>query len=216
MRRLEKKHPLAIRWCHWVNFPLLALMLWSGLMIYWANDVYRIRVGPRTLFTFFPNRFFQALGIPYRLAEGMSLHFVFMWLFVLNGVSYVLYTVLSGEWRFLVPNRHSFREAIVVTLHDLGLRKTEPPPRKFNGAQQIAYTGVILMGASSVATGLAMYKPVQLQWLVSALGGYERVRAIHFALATGYVVFFAIHMFQVIRTGWNNFRSMVTGYEIVP
>ena len=215
MKKLEKKHPLAIRWYHWVNIPLLLLMLWSGLLIYWANDVYRLRLGSRTVFRFFPDRFFDALGIPYHLAEGMSIHFFIMWLFVLNGVLYVGYTLVSGEWRLLVPDRHSFREAVLVTLHDLGLRKTEPPPRKFNGAQQIAYTGVILMGAASLVTGLAIYKPVQLAWLTSALGGYPRTRAIHFTLAVGYVLFFVVHMLQVARTGWNNFRSMVTGYEIV-
>jgi thiosulfate reductase cytochrome b subunit len=215
MRTIEKKHPLAIRWCHWINIPLLSLMLFSGLLIYWANDVYRLRLGSHTVFTFFPARFYAALGVPYRLAEGMSLHFFFMWLFALNGVLYVSYTLLSGEWRFLVPDRHSFREAILVTLHDLGLRKTMPPPRKFNGAQQIAYTGVILMGAASLVTGLAIYKPVQFSWITTALGGYQLTRAIHFTLAMGYVLFFVIHMVQVVRTGWNNFRSMVTGYEIV-
>jgi hypothetical protein len=35
--RLEKKHPLAIRWMHWINFPVLATMIWSGLLIYWAT-----------------------------------------------------------------------------------------------------------------------------------------------------------------------------------
>jgi len=130
MRRLEKKHPLAIRWFHWINFPVLFLMIWSGLLIYWANAVYRLGLGRYTLFTFFPDRVFEALGVPYRLAEGMSLHFVFMWFFVINGLVYVVYTVLSGEWRDLVPNRHSFREAIQVVLHDLRLRKIEPPPRK--------------------------------------------------------------------------------------
>jgi hypothetical protein len=25
-----------------------------------------------------------------------------------------------------------------------------------------------------------------------------------------------IHIIQVIRAGWNNFRSMVAGYELVP
>jgi len=214
MRRLEKKHPLAIRWCHWLNAPLLLLMLWSGLLIYWANDVYRIRIGGRTLFAFFPDRFYSVLGVPYRLAEGMSLHFFFMWLFALNGVLYVGYTIVSGEWRYLVPDRHSFREAIQVTLHDLGLRTTAPPRRKFNGAQQIVYTTVILMGAASLVTGLAIYKPVQLAWLSTALGGYAATRVIHFSLAVGYVLFFVVHMAQVARTGWNNFRSMVTGYEI--
>jgi hypothetical protein len=53
VKRLEmrSKHPLAIHWCHWVNFPLLALMIWSGLWIYWANNVYRVGLGSPTPFT---------------------------------------------------------------------------------------------------------------------------------------------------------------------
>jgi hypothetical protein len=43
--RLQSKHPRVIRWLHWFNVPLLALMIWSGLLIYWANDVYRIGWG---------------------------------------------------------------------------------------------------------------------------------------------------------------------------
>ncbi len=216
MKRLEKKHPLAIRWLHWVNFPLLFLMIWSGLLIYWANAVYRIGYGEWTLLKFFPAWFYEALGIPFRLAEGMALHFFFMWFFILNGVLYVSYTALSGEWRHLLPNRRSFKEAIQVTLHDLRLSKYHPPQRKFNGAQQIAYTSVILMGAGSVLTGLAIYKPIQFGWLTRLLGGYEWARWEHFWLTISYLLFFVVHIAQVVRAGWNNFRAMVTGYEAVP
>lgn len=216
MNRLEKKHPLAIRWLHWINFPLLALMIWSGLLIYWSNAVYGVRLFGRELFRFFPQGFFEALGVPFRLAEGMSLHFFFMWFFLLNGVLYVLYTIFSGEWRFLVPTRRSFKEAVQVTLHDLHLSKYHPPRRKFNGAQQIAYTSVILMGAGSVLTGLSIYKPVSFGWLTSLLGGYEWARWEHFWLTVGFVLFFVVHILQVVKAGWNNFRAMVTGYELVP
>jgi thiosulfate reductase cytochrome b subunit len=216
MTRLEKKHPRVIRWCHWLNVPLLTLMIWSGLLIYWANDVYRIGFGPVTLFHFFPDPFYRALGLEYRLAEGMAWHFTVMWLFALNGLVYVLYTAFSGEWRHLLPNRRTFPEALQVLLHDLRLSKVAPPPRKFNGAQQLAYTGVILMGAGSLATGLAIYKPVQLAWLTWLLGGYEPARLEHFVLAFGYVLFFVVHITQVVRAGWNNFRAMLTGYELVP
>jgi thiosulfate reductase cytochrome b subunit len=215
MRTLEKKHPLAVRWFHWVNVPVLFLMIWSGLLIYWSNAVYRLGLGNDTLLSFFPDWFFDALGVPYRLAEGMSLHFFFMWLFAVNGLLYVAYTLLSGEWRYLVPNRHSFPEAIRVVLHDLRLSTLEPPPRKFNGAQQIVYTTVILMAAGSLVTGVAIYKPVQFAWLLRWLGGYEWARWEHFWLMVGYVLFFVIHVMQVSRAGWNNFRAMVTGYHIV-
>jgi thiosulfate reductase cytochrome b subunit len=215
MYRLEKKHPLAIRWFHWINFPVLTLMIWSGMLIYWANDVYRLGIGGLTLFHFFPGWFYSLFTLDGRLAEGMAWHFLFMWLFVLNGIAYVTHTLVSGEWRYLVPNRRSFREAIQVTLHDLRLTKTAPPPRKFNGAQQIAYTAIVLMGAGSLVTGLAIYKPTQLAWLDWLLGGYPMARIWHFWLTIGYVLFFVVHIAQVIRAGWNNFRAMVTGFEVV-
>lgn len=215
MKRLERKHPAAIRWFHWINFPLLAIMIWSGLLIYWANDVYRIGLSRFTLFQFFPDAFYNIFHIDHRLAEGMAWHFLFVWLFALNGIAYVIYTIASGEWRYLVPNRTSLREAIQVTLYDLRLSKTQPPRRKFNGAQQFAYTAIILMGGGSLVTGLAIWKSVQFGWLTAVLGGYRAARVEHFLLTLGYVLFFLIHVVQVIRAGWNNLRSMITGYEVV-
>ncbi len=213
--RLEHKHPRAIRWFHWINFPVLTLMIWSGLLIYWANDVYRVGIGSWTVLHFFPDWFYDSLRVSGRLAEGMAWHFLMMWIFIINGILYVSYTAISGEWRYLVPNRNSFREAVQVTLYDLHLSKVHPPPRKFNGAQQIAYSSIIVMGAGSLLTGLAIYKPVQFSWLTSLLGGYPAARWEHFWLAIGYVLFFLVHVGRVVKTGWNNFRSMVTGYEVV-
>ena len=37
----------------------------------------------------------------------------------------------------------------------------------------------------------------------------------HFSLTVGYVLFFLVHIAQVIRAGWNNFRAMVAGFEVV-
>ena len=215
MKVLEAKHPRAIRWFHWINFPLISLMMWSGLLIYWANSVYRVGVGQFTLFHFFPKWFFESLGLDGRLAEGMAWHFVIAWLFAWNGIAYVVYTAISGEWRYLVPNRNSLREAIQVTLYDLHLSKVHPPRRKFNGAQQIAYTSIVLMGAGSLLTGLAIWKSVQFGWLLWMLGGYRAARLEHFLLTLGYAAFFLVHIAQVIRAGWNNLRSMITGYEVV-
>lgn len=215
MQRLELKHPRPVRWMHWLNVLLLSGMIWSGLLIYWANDIYTIELGGKTLFHFFPDWFYRAFGLRARLAEGMAWHFFFMWGFALNGLAYVTYTFLSGEWRYLVPNRQSFRDAWQVLLHDLRLSKEEPPKRKFNGAQQFAYTGVILMGAGSLLTGLAIYKPVQFHWLTMLWGGYPSARFAHFALTVGYVLFFLVHISQVIRAGWNNFRAMICGCELV-
>lgn len=211
VHKLKLKHLTAIRWFHWINFPLLCLMIWSGILIYWAYPVYHI--GP---LRFFPKWLFAALGVPFRLAEGMALHFFFMWFFVINGVLYVAYTLISGEWRYLVPRSWSaFRDAWQVVLHDLHLRKEAPPQDKYNAAQQIVYFAIIVMGAGSVLTGLAIYKPAQLAWLAALFGGYPMARLIHFVLTIGYVAFFIMHVAQVILAGWNNFRSMIIGWELV-
>ncbi|GAB4019522.1 hypothetical protein GCM10028808_57550 [Spirosoma migulaei] len=213
MPRIVHKHPLAIRWFHWSNFPILFVMTWSGLLIYWAYDPYKIVVGNTELIKFFPDWFYAWLNLPSRLAERQAWHFVFQWLFITNGILYVGYTFLSGEWRLLMPNRHSFREAWLVVLHDLHIRKTTPPQAKYNAAQRIAYSAIIVMGAGSTLTGYAIYKPIQLSWPTWLMGGYETARLIHFGLTIGYVLFFVIHIVQVILAGWANFQSMITGFE---
>ncbi|HMJ08143.1 MAG TPA: cytochrome b/b6 domain-containing protein [Pyrinomonadaceae bacterium] len=214
-KRLETKHLLATRWFHWVNFPLLLMMVWSGILIYWANPVYGFKIFGYELFHFFPAWFYESLGVPYRLAQGIAFHFFFMWFFVVNGVLYVAYTILSGEWRSLVPLPGSFKRAFYVTLHDIGLRKQATPQGKYNDGQRIAYTSVVLFGVGSVITGFAIYKPTQLWWLTAALGGYEWARWEHFVLMVLYVLFFIVHFGQVLRAGWSNFRSMVTGRDVV-
>jgi thiosulfate reductase cytochrome b subunit len=221
--RLEKKHPLAIRWMHWINFPVLFIMIWTGMLIYWNDSdnayrhphaVYRIGIGSFTLFRFFPEGFWKALNVPYHVTQGLGYHFFFFWIFAINGFAYVLYTLASGEWRFIVPDRKSLKQAIQVTLKDLHLSNYLPPQTKYNGAQKIAYTSVILMGAGSLITGLAIYKPTQVHWVTTLLGGYEMARWEHFLLTLGFCGFFLVHVGQVILAGWNNFRSMISGLEV--
>jgi len=220
---LEKKHPLAIRWMHWINFPVLFTMIWSGILIYWndsdnayqhPHEVYRVGIGSLTLFRFFPPWFYKQIDAPYHVTKALGYHFFFMWIFALNGIAYAAYLLWSREWKFLAPSRASIREAIQVTLVDLHIRKGLPPQTKYNGAQRIAYTSVILMGFGSLITGLAIYKPTQAHWLTTLLGGYEMARWLHFLLTIAFCGFFLVHVGQVILAGWNNFRAMVSGYEL--
>lgn len=204
-----------MRWTHWINFPLLTIMIWSGMLIYWSNDVYTITLFGHTFFKFFPEWFNEALDIPAHLAKGMSYHFLFMWFFALNGLIYVTYTIISGSWRELLPQRKSFKEAWQVLLHDLHIRKMLPPQNKYNAAQRIAYTAIIVMAFGSLLTGLAIYKPVQFATITWLCGGYHLARIIHFVLTLGYVFFFLIHITQVILAGWKNFWSVISGFEVI-
>ena len=214
MPRIVPKHSIATRWFHWVNFPVISAMVGSGLLIYWANDVYHLGIGAATV-ALFPTWFYKLLGIERHLAVGMAWHFAFAWFFVLNGIAYVTYAAASGEWRQLVPRAAHFPAAWQVVLHDLGIRKEPLPPEKFNAAQRVTYSAIVLMGALSTATGLAIYRPTQLAWLTSLCGGYEAARFEHFWLMMGFVAFFGLHIAQVVRAGWNNFRAMVIGVERV-
>jgi thiosulfate reductase cytochrome b subunit len=225
--RLVEKHSRAIRWMHWVNFPLLTIMIWSGLLIYWGDtippgvywhQVYRIGIGHWTLVRLFPDWFWHIINEPFQLTKGLGWHFLVMWVFAANGIAYVIYLALSGEWRVLWPRRRSFVDAMWVTLYDMHVpaarRRGLPSQGKYNGAQRIAYTAVVLMGGGALVTGLAIYKPTEVHWLTSALGGYEMARWLHFWLAMGFCLFFVVHVVQVAMAGWNNFRSMVSGAEV--
>lgn len=214
LKFILRKHSLPVRIFHWLNFPVLFVMIWSGTLIYWANSVYKIEIGNKVIFRFYPESVYKALNVPYRLAEGMSWHFVFMWFFALNGFLYLLYMIFSGEWRELFPRLSSFKDAWLVLLHDLKLRKQKPTQEKYNAAQKIAYTIIFFMGAGSLITGLVIYKPVQFSFLTSLLGGYEAARLQHFILTIGFILFFIVHVIQVAIAGWNNFRAMVTGWEV--
>lgn len=200
---IVKKHPLFVRWNHWINFPVLTVMVWSGFLIYWANPEYLL-----------PGEWLTALGMDAKLAMGLSWHFVFGILFLVNGICYVAFLIYSQQWRYLFPDRDSLKDAFQVLLHDLHLVKGPLPAQvKYNGAQRLTYTAVIFLALFAVLTGFAIYKPVQLAWLASAFGGYTVARIIHFVIALSFILFFIVHIVQVIRAGWNHFQAMVTGWQ---
>ena len=92
--RLERKHPLALRWMHWINFPVLFIMIWSGLLIYWndsdnayrhAHRVYRVGLGSlHPLSASFRIGSTTCSTSPFRVTEGLGFHFFFMWIFALE------------------------------------------------------------------------------------------------------------------------------------
>lgn len=203
--RLVEKHSLSLRIVHWLNVPFLCLMIWSGILIYWANDEYP---------GFFPDWFYSAFHINNRLAEGMAVHFAVGWLFALNGFVYLLWFFISGHWRELLPTTSTFRYAWPTVMHDLGLHPVAPPQGKFNAMQRLVYTSVIVLCVLGVLSGFAIYKPVQLGWLTACFGGYRAARFMHFLVMISLSGIVVLHVLQVVRAGWNNFRAMIAGFEV--
>jgi thiosulfate reductase cytochrome b subunit len=221
--RLEEKHPTAIRWMHWLNFPLLFLMIYSGLIIYWANSipeqgakhqVYRIGIGSFTLFRFFPDSFYKLFRISHHFPQGLGLHALGMWLFTANGLAYLLFLLISGQWRHILPDRRALAQLLTALRAELSGRRISHSGEKYNPVQRLAYTLVLLMGAGAVITGIAIWKPTSLGLVTTLCGGYQTARWLHFWLTIGFCLFFVVHVTHVLRAGWNNLRSMITGAEV--
>jgi thiosulfate reductase cytochrome b subunit len=157
------------------------------------------------------------------LAMGRSWHFFFAWVFVLNGLAYLAYTIGSGHLaRDLAPTRGDLRGIGRSILDHLRFRHPKgEAAKRHNVLQKLAYLGVIFVLLPLIAlAGLGMSPWMNAAWpgWVDLLGGRQSARTIHFVVAWLLVGFVAIHVFQVIVTGlWNNLRSMLTGrYRIVP
>jgi thiosulfate reductase cytochrome b subunit len=159
------------------------------------------------------------------LADSRHYHFLFAWLFVINGLIYWLVGLIGGHIRKdLVPNRGDVAPKNVwheiVTHAQLKFPKGEEA-RRYNVLQKGAYLGVVLILLPlMVLTGLCMSPGFDAgaPWLVDLFGGRQSARTIHFLTAFSIVGFVGLHLFMVVASGtWNNVRSMITGrYAIVP
>jgi len=194
-RKRRRAQPAAIRLAHWINIPLLVIMAGSGLQILAAYPA----LGPRgAQYSWYP---FQNdappswLRLGGWLAGARHLHFAIAWFFILNGMLYLIYLVASGEWRrrIFIPRRDT-SNALAMLGYYLHVRKTPPPEDFYNGAQRLAYSSAILYGVVVVASGLAIYKPVQLYWITAAFGGYDAARAVHLSCLVLLALFTAIHL----------------------
>ena len=211
-RPLVHRHHWLVRVTHWANAVLLVGMIASGLQIYNAFGHFGRRGGP-----FFPNPFD---GKPFPrwatlggwLAGGLNWHFALAWPFVLTGAAYLLYMVISGEWRSLLFQPRDVPRAIAMQLYYLRLRKQHPPQGKHNALQKGAYTFILLLGVLSVLSGFAIYKPAQLSWLTALFGGYELARYWHFWAVFLFLAFTLVHVTLVLVVDPASLRAMITGW----
>ena len=154
----------------------------------------------------------------YSLAEARNWHFFFAWLFVINGVLYLLYSFISGHVRRdLAPTGPELRgigtsiKDHVRFKHPVGAAAT-----RYNVLQKLTYLIVIfILLPLIILMGMAMSPGLDalLTGWVDLFGGRQSARTIHFVVAWLLVAFVLIHVFEVIISGlFNHMRSMITGY----
>jgi thiosulfate reductase cytochrome b subunit len=159
----------------------------------------------------------------YSLAYARRWHFFFAWLFVLNGIAYLSYSIFSRHLgRDLLPDANDWRGiGASVRDHLLFRHPRGNAAKRYNVLQKLAYLAVIFVLLPLIALmGMAMspmLDSVMTGW-VDWFGGRQSARSIHFIIAWLLVAFVAVHVFEVIVSGlWNHLRSMITGsFEVLP
>jgi thiosulfate reductase cytochrome b subunit len=156
------------------------------------------------------------------LAMARSWHFFFAWIFLINGLCFIAYTIWSRHLaRDLLPTRADLRGIGTSVVDHLRFRHpTGEAAKRYNVLQKFAYLTVIfVLLPLIVLMGLGMSPRLDTLFggWVGWFGGRQSVRSIHFIIAWLLVAFVLIHVFEVIVTGlWNNVRSMITGRYRVP
>lgn len=173
-------HPLIVRITHWINAAAMITMITSGWQIYNASPI-------------LPFRFPDALTLGGWLGGAIQWHFAAMWVLMLNGLIYLAHGLLSRRfYRKLWPISP---RALLADLSDaLKGRLTHADLSTCNAVQKLLYGGVIVAGIVAVLSGLAIWKPVQLQSLTALFGDFDNARIVHFVAMSAITAFLLIHV----------------------
>jgi thiosulfate reductase cytochrome b subunit len=151
------------------------------------------------------------------LAMARRWHFFFAWVFVINGLCYVAYSIASRHLsRDLAPTRLDLRSIGQSIVDHLRFKHpTGEAAKRYNVLQKLTYLVVIfVLLPLTILMGMAMSPGLDalIPGWVDVFGGRQSARTIHFIVAWLLVLFVLIHVFEVIISGfWNHMRSMLTG-----
>jgi thiosulfate reductase cytochrome b subunit len=189
-------HPGWVRITHWINAVAMLVMIGSGWEIYNASPLFG--------FTF-PG----SITLGGWLAGALLWHFAAMWVLAINGLVYVVLGLLTGRFRRkFLPIRPS--DVIADAKAALTFRLSHEDISVYNSVQRLLYVGVILAGVVIVLSGLAIWKPVQLQELTALFGGYDAARYVHFFAMAVIVGFLIVHVLLAVLVP-KSLKAMITG-----
>jgi thiosulfate reductase cytochrome b subunit len=189
-------HPAWVRIAHWINALAMLVMIGSGWEIYNASPLFG--------FTY-PS----SITLGGWLAGALLWHFAAMWVLAINGLVYVALGLVTGRFRKkLLPITPG--AVIADARAALAFKLSHDDLTVYNSVQRLLYAGIIVVGFLIVLSGLAIWKPVQLQWLTALFGGYDAARYVHFFCMAAIVGFLVVHVLLALLVP-KSLRAMITG-----
>jgi thiosulfate reductase cytochrome b subunit len=188
--------PAWVRIVHWINAVAMVLMIMSGWKIYNASPLFG--------FTFS-----NSITLGGWLGGALLWHFAAMWLLMANGLVYLTLGFATGRFRKkLLP----ITPAGVISDAKAALtgKLSHEDLSKYNYVQKLLYAGIIVVGVLIVLSGLAIWKPVQLQYLTALFGGYDVARYVHFFCMAAIVAFLVVHVALAVLVP-KSLRAMIIG-----
>jgi thiosulfate reductase cytochrome b subunit len=188
--------PAWVRTVHWINAVAMILMIMSGWQIYNAAP----------LFDF---KFSSSITLGGWLGGALLWHFAAMWLLMVNGLVYLTLGLATGRFRKkLLPITPE--GVIADTKAALTGKLSHEDLTTYNYVQKLLYAGIIVVGILIVLSGLAIWKPVQLQFLTALFGGYDVARYVHFICMAAIVAFMVVHVALAALVP-RSLRAMIIG-----
>ncbi|MDB5599641.1 MAG: thioredoxin reductase [Xanthobacteraceae bacterium] len=189
-------HPVWVRITHWVNALAMIVMILSGWQIYNASPLFNFIFPP-------------SITLGGWLAGALLWHFAAMWLLAVNGLVYLAFGLATGRFaRKFFPIRP--REVLADTRAALAGKLSHDDLSVYNAVQKLLYVGVIVAGILIVLSGLAIWKPIQLQELTTVMGGYDAARYVHFVAMAVIVGFLVVHVALALIVP-KSLRAMLRG-----
>lgn len=213
------RHSVLVRVTHWITALSFVMLLLSGIAILLAHPrLYWGETGNLNTPSVIDLPLPFVLDVPIR-GPGRYLHFLFAWVSVFTGIVYVLAGLATRHFgKNLLPARGEFTlRAIwsVIGNHLRFKRSSEEELATYNILQRLSYTSVVfVLFPLMIWTGLAMSPAVTsvFPFMVTAFGGQQSARTIHFFLACALVLFFIVHVALVWQTGFKaRMSAMTTG-----
>ncbi len=223
-RRWLDVHSANVRICHWINVIAGGYLLLSGIHIfldfpelYWGHTGYQ---GYPAIFRLadWGLSWDEAGDLGNRM-WGRNYHFTFAWVFLINGLVYVGWSVVTGHVRArLLPTRADVSPASLradVIEHLRPASPTRAAATTYGPLQKLSYSLLLFVFVPAMLlTGLAQAPAFAAAWpwLLAMFGGRQTARTLHTIGTVVFVLFVVVHVVEVLMAGAvNRVRSMFTG-----